>query len=76
MEFDLVMLQQHIISVIIFGDPNHQPWALTFVHSPCGWWEKEIFWENVSSIDSNFAGPWLVLGDFNAVSRQREKWGG
>lgn len=35
-----------------------------------------MFWENVSSIGSNFAGPWLVLGDFNAVSRQREKWGG
>lgn len=33
-EFDLVVMNQHVISVVLFGKPSFQPWALSFVHSP------------------------------------------
>lgn len=34
-EFDLVVMNQHVISIMVFGAPSFQPWALSFVHSPC-----------------------------------------
>lgn len=76
MEFDLVLMKQHIIIIILFNVPNNQPWAPTFVRSPCDWSEKERFWEDVDNIGCDFASPWMVFGDFNSISGQDEKWGG
>lgn len=75
-EFNLVVMNQFIFSLIIFGAPNYQSWELTFVHGPCDWNLKASFWEKVNSIGNAFKGPWLILGDFNAVSGQYEKHGG
>lgn len=44
-DFDLVSINQHLCSVILFGEPNSQPWAMTLVHSPCDSISKEAFWD-------------------------------
>lgn len=73
-DFDMVSINQHLCSVILFGEPNSQPWAMTLVHSPCDSISKEAFWDEVGSIGSAFGDPWMILGDFNAILGQHEKW--
>lgn len=72
-EFDLVVMNQNLISIVLFVVSSFQPWAISFVHCPCEWREKEVFWEELDGIGRLFAGPWLVMGDFNALSGQHEK---
>lgn len=43
-EFDLVVQNQHIFSIMVYGEPSFQPWALTFIHSQCDSVSKENFW--------------------------------
>lgn len=64
-----------MFNTVIFGEPSFQPWALTFIHSSCDPALKVEFWEDVEQVGNNFGGPWIILGDFNAVSGQHEKWG-
>lgn len=42
-DFDLVAFNQHLCSVIIFGEPSDQPWVMTLLHSPCDPSCKEAF---------------------------------
>lgn len=65
-----------MISIMVLNAPVHQPWALTTIHSPCDSVAKSVFWEEVEWVGEVFGGPWLVMGDFNMVSSQHEKWGG
>lgn len=43
MDFDLVALNQHLCSIIVFGESSDQPWAMTFIYSPCDSSRKEAF---------------------------------
>lgn len=60
MEFYLV--------VMMFGEPSFKPWALSFVRNPYDGRAKEAFWDELNGIGQLFGGPWLILGDFNALS--------
>lgn len=73
-DFDLVVQNMHLISIIIFGDPSFQPWALSFIHSPYDPVRATEFWDELADVGYAFGGPWLILGDFNTVSGQHEKW--
>lgn len=75
MDFDLVTIKQHLCSVVVFGDPSAQPWAMTLIRSPCDSRLKDDFWEEVGCLGSVFGRPWIILGDFNALSGPHEKWG-
>ncbi|KAL0378395.1 UNVERIFIED_CONTAM: LINE-1 retrotransposable element O protein [Sesamum radiatum] len=46
------------------------------VHCPAVSCFKPVFWQSLNEIHQSFAGPWLVVGDFNAVLSQVEKRGG
>ncbi|KAG8371223.1 hypothetical protein BUALT_Bualt13G0065400 [Buddleja alternifolia] len=37
---------------------------------------KARFWDTLIEIGNTFNGPWLILGDFNAIFSQKEKKGG
>lgn len=69
-------LNPHLCSVVFFWEPFDQPWALSLIHSPCDTRQKEEFWDEVGSTGALFGGPWIILGDFNALSGPHEKWGG
>lgn len=48
MEFDLVLLSAHIVSLTIYDEPSVQPWAFTFIYSPVNRRDKEDFWAHLS----------------------------
>jgi hypothetical protein len=64
------------ISCLVFSDPPHQPWLLSCIHGPSTWTNKIGFWDSVSKIGDSFVGPWMMLGDFNAILSQSDKLGG
>lgn len=74
--FQLLNSHRHLMNIIIQSDSIHQPWNLTFVHCPLDWTRKELFWEKLNDIDNIISGPWLILGDFNALLSNFEKSSG
>lgn len=72
----MVVQNQDLISIVVFSDPTFQPRALSFIHAPCEARVKDDFWDEVVGVGSTFNGSWLVMGDFNTMSGQHEKWGG
>lgn len=76
MDFDLVLLHRHIISILVFDEPSHQPSALSFIHCPADWDSKAGFWEDLSRLGDRFAGPGAIVGDFNMVLDPCDKQGG
>lgn len=74
-DFYLVVQNQSLISIVVFGDPAFQPWVLSLIHAPCEPIAKDEFWEELGNVGMTFSSPLLILGDFNVVSNQQEKWG-
>lgn len=37
---------------------------------------RSILWDNLCDVASFISMPWLMLGDFNEIMWQSEKWGG
>lgn len=61
---------------VVKSDPPYQCWLLSFVYGPSLWNEKESFWYDLGVTGREFQGPWVCLGDFNAVTHQNDKYGG
>lgn len=66
----------HVINLFLYYDPPNHPWMVSFVYGLTNWNNKDAFWYELEQYGSNFDGPWLCLGDFNALLDQSEKWGG
>ncbi|KAL0414365.1 UNVERIFIED_CONTAM: hypothetical protein Sradi_1638200 [Sesamum radiatum] len=65
-----------MINALIFLNAEPRPWQFTGVHCPAVSVLKPIFWHSFNEICHSFDGPWLAMGDFNAVMSQTEKRGG
>lgn len=76
MDIDCLQSNVHHISWLVYSNPPHQPWILSSVHGPSYWLNKSSFWFELSNLGEKFAGPWLVLGDLNAISSQSDKLDG
>jgi hypothetical protein len=63
------------ISCLIFSDPLSQPWLLSCSYAPHNG-SKLAHWNSLSSIGNSFCGPWLNIGDFNAILAPQDKLGG
>lgn len=48
----------------------------TFVHAPCVFSDQQVVWDEIVNLSSSFSMPWIVAGDFNAISSWDEKKGG
>ncbi|KAI9073707.1 hypothetical protein K1719_044331 [Acacia pycnantha] len=46
----------------IYGSPQHQ--------------YRKFLWEDLEQIASNLSSPWLLAGDFNAITNQNDRRGG
>lgn len=64
------------VNVTVKSDLHDHPWLITFVHGPTAWNDKEKFCYDLEYYGNVFRGPWLCLGNFNAIMNQYEKWGG
>lgn len=60
-EFELVVQNQHMVSILVYGEPSFSPWGLTFIHSSCDTAAKEAFWLELENVGTRFGGPWIVL---------------
>lgn len=66
----------HFVNVVIKSDPPYQNWLLSFVYGSSLWNEKDSFWYALDVNGSEFNGPWVCFGDFNAVVHQNDKYRG
>jgi hypothetical protein len=76
--FDLepILLNLHHISCLVYSDPLSSPWLLSCIHDPSNWNLRFDFWSLLKNIGFRFGGPWLLVGDFNAILAFDEKQGG
>ncbi|CAN1128052.1 hypothetical protein LINPERHAP2_LOCUS4389 [Linum perenne] len=49
---------------------------ITFVHAPNDLNQINQFWEEIGNLNLGLNIPWLVIGDFNAITDPSEKLGG
>jgi hypothetical protein len=73
---ELLCLDQNHISCMVVSDPSPCSWLISCVYAPHTMQERNIFWANLTSLGSSFGGPWLLLGDFNAILSSVDKRGG
>jgi hypothetical protein len=59
-----------------YSDPPNNPWILSCVYGPSFNKNNSDFWNYLASINSDYYGPWLCIGDFNSILDQSEKFGG
>ncbi|KAK3012929.1 hypothetical protein RJ639_008632 [Escallonia herrerae] len=76
-DLEITFQNNNIINALVFSNPPpHNPWMLSVVYGPPHWCNKRMFWENLDHLGKSFPGPWMCIGDFNAISNQSEKQGG
>ncbi|KAL5717241.1 hypothetical protein ACHQM5_010283 [Ranunculus cassubicifolius] len=72
---------------ILFSSRNHitgmftdfslnNPWYFTFIYGHPVSAKRKLIWNEVRSLTKFIKGPWVILGDFNAITRLSEKQGG
>ena len=52
------------------------PWLLSAVYASPRLVERRLLWDNLSTIFSFHALPWVIVGDFNKVLVGEDKFGG
>lgn len=45
----------------------------SLIYGPPYWYKKEAIWKKLQKICDRFQGPWVILGDFNALSNPGDK---
>jgi exonuclease III len=73
---NLVRLDQHHISCMVVSDPPLCSWLISCVYAPHTAQNRSALWSNLSELGNSFNGPWLLLGDFNAILSAADKCGG
>lgn len=48
----------------------------TFVYAKCTRSERQELWNDLITFSESYDGAWLIGGDFNVISKTREKLGG
>ena len=49
---------------------------LSAIYASTRFRNRKLLWNDLHQISKNVNMPWLVVGDFNEVLCQSEKWGG
>lgn len=64
------------IHVVIKVHNSNSPWLFSGIYASPRFRERKILWGNLESIAESVDVPWVVLGDFNEVLSESEKYGG
>ncbi|WVZ75385.1 hypothetical protein U9M48_023441 [Paspalum notatum var. saurae] len=65
-------IDKHSVSVQICST-DLQPWWLTCVYGPQGDDNKIAFLQELHEVRASYAGPWVILGDFNLIYKEEDK---
>ncbi|KAL5560653.1 hypothetical protein UlMin_036864 [Ulmus minor] len=69
-------MSKNVISCIVYDGAWRMSWLLSVTYGPHNRRSKLEFWGSLRVMASRFDGPWLVIGDFNAVLCSSERVGG
>lgn len=69
---DLVVLNNHQISLKVRSDPSSSTWLVTCAHALSSWNDRCPFWKDIETSGAQFNGPWLLFGDFNTILSSTE----
>ncbi|PON57973.1 hypothetical protein TorRG33x02_292330 [Trema orientale] len=75
-DFEPTFLSKNAISGIVYSDPVTTPWSLTAVYRPPNVVDRESFWDKLESMIEKFAGPWLLISEFNGTLSNLDRAGG
>jgi hypothetical protein len=75
-DIEPVFLNKHQISFLVYSDPTSSPWLASCVHASYEWRFRKGFWQDLNRVGNRFGGPWMLIGDFNAIISLAEKKGG
>ncbi|KAL5555562.1 hypothetical protein UlMin_037798 [Ulmus minor] len=76
MDLEPIFMTKNVISCIVYNGSLRLPWLVSVVYGPHSRAAKIEFWGSFERVASRFSGPWLIMGDFNAVLRSSERVGG
>lgn len=68
--------KRNMLSVVLDPDLPHTSFVLSMIYGPSRFSHKHQFWDNMEDLAASISEPWVLVGDFNAVSSQQEKQGG
>ncbi|GLT69224.1 hypothetical protein SLA2020_413920 [Shorea laevis] len=71
-----MVLNSHQISFLVYSNPASSPWLVSCAHAPSTGADRSSFWSLLESTGNRFQGPWILIGDFNAILSSAEKKGG
>ena len=75
-DIEVTSQNKNLINVLILSNPLFSPWMLSSIYGPPVARLRNSFWESLHKANQSFCGPWLYLGDFNALLSQFDKRGG
>ncbi|KAL9689629.1 hypothetical protein QQ045_010017 [Rhodiola kirilowii] len=64
------------ITVSVDHGPGHTRSACSFVYAPNDRGDRCRVWDELIDVSTGIDSPWLVMGDFKAISSWSEKKGG
>ncbi|KAF5446365.1 hypothetical protein F2P56_032000 [Juglans regia] len=76
LDVEIVNSASNIISVLIYSDPAHCPWMLNIIYCLAKFSKKLKFWDDLTAVTKSFLGPSVIIGDFNSILNQSEKFDG
>ena len=69
--------EQEVHALVTLNTANSLgPWLLSVVYASPKIVERQLLWDNLSTISSLHALPWVIVGDFNEVLVGEDKFGG
>ena len=67
MDLEIVCSDKNVIASLVYSDPSSSPWLFLLIYGPPHVNGRARFWKCLEELVNAFAGPWLVMGDFNCV---------
>ncbi|KAK3013453.1 hypothetical protein RJ639_009371 [Escallonia herrerae] len=72
-DLEITFQDRNIIKALVFSDPPSTPGCYQPSMGLLTGVINNFFWENMDVLAKSFSGPWMCIGDFNAVMNQSEK---
>ncbi|XP_074314804.1 uncharacterized protein LOC141650971 [Silene latifolia] len=74
-QFECIFACQNFIIIKVM-QCNESFWYLCLIYGEPVTHKREVVWNDLSQWIRSFENPFLLLGDFNQVDYQEDKWGG
>ncbi|KAF9609341.1 hypothetical protein IFM89_015596 [Coptis chinensis] len=74
--FSVVDGNKNAISGMFLNYLSNVSWHVSFIYGDAIAYKRIVVWNYLRDLRNVLSGPWLILGDFNAISSLSEKEGG